>query len=64
MDYKKTMYPHIYEFQRLGMTTPEAKKYYEKHEKELETEYGEVLEIQLERQRLGTKKIHKVDHDK
>jgi hypothetical protein len=58
---KKTMYPHIYEYQKLGMFTPDGKKYYEVHEKELDIEYREAIEFQLSRQRLGTKNIHLID---
>jgi len=62
MSFKKIMYPHIYEYQKLGMTTPEGKKYYEIHERELDNEYGDAIEVQLRRQLIGTnKKIHLVD---
>ncbi len=53
-------FPHIYALHKLGGDrSPDAKKYYEEHEKELEMEFTEIMKNVLDRNNLGdNKKIH------
>lgn len=63
----KNVFPHAYEYHRLvGIHSEEGARYVRKHGKDIDREYGMVVETKLERKRLGgTKEIHifeKINH--
>lgn len=62
----KKLYPHLYEYERLGRKTPEGKDYLVNHYELVIYDIG--LQVSFLNYRVrncgGSKKIHKVDHDK
>jgi hypothetical protein len=63
MKYPKRIYPHIYEYQRIGWDTPEGVKYREVHDKIMNKEYNEHLDIRAYRTFRGHKFFHKITED-
>ena len=61
MNIPKRLYPHIYEFQRLGKDeTPEGREYIKQHQNKIDREYSDVLDAKLLRYLHGNDKIHKI----
>lgn len=62
MDINKRIFPHIFEFNRLGGTnTPEGREYLDRVKNEINEEYGRYVEVKRERLKIGgNEEIHRL----
>jgi hypothetical protein len=63
MKYPKRLFPHIYEFQRLGKDeTPEGQKYLHDHP-DIDKEFSDAIDLTYFRKEKGNKFFHKITED-
>ena len=65
MNYPKRVYPHIYEYQKLGGdSTLEGQVYMIENQKQIDKEYSDAIDGQLLRQLRGNHNyVHKITKD-